>query len=163
MLHLLFTQMGNISLSTSINILKKTVSKTEREHSCNQNIIRVKVDWLSHFSCHNSLSTTKNRNIVRYIYHRIPSGKLIFTLKHCFPGCGLFLDSGTYHDRFLACVSTHQYKTQRPASLEKRIVKSHTPPLLRDLITNHIDNYYNSNIKHDFPGIHNTCSTDGCV
>ena len=36
------------------------------------------IDWTSHSSCYQSISTNEKRNISRYINHRPPSGKMMF-------------------------------------------------------------------------------------
>ena len=53
------------------------------------------VEWNLHFSCYESLSNRENRNISRYIHHRLPPGKMMFELKHRCPHCRLLSDSTT--------------------------------------------------------------------
>ena len=86
-------------------------------------------------------STHEKSNIIRYIHHWLPSGKIIFSLKYRWYRAWSFW---TY-------VNTHQKKLQRLASLQMRLEKLHTLPYLRDLILNHIDNYYNNDINNNFP------------
>ena len=64
------------------------------------------VEWNLYSSYYQLLSTGEKRNISRYIHHCLPSGMMMFDLKHRFPHCKLLPDSATEHDHFLTCINS---------------------------------------------------------
>ena len=109
------------------------------------------IHWVSHYSCYKSLSTNEKRNMSRNIYHRLPSGKMMFDLKYWCPHYILLPDLANDHCHFLTCINSRHHKVNRSVTLTTRLDKLHTPSLLRNLLLHHLDNYYNNELKHDLP------------
>ena len=58
-------------------------------------------------------------------------------------------DLNTDHDHYLTCSFTKHSKTNRLISLTFKRDELHTPLLLRDIIVNSVDQYYNNGLVDD--------------
>ena len=97
---------------------------------------------------------TFKRFNLRFIHHRLPTGKMQFTNDHRCPHCQLIFDTNTPHDHFLQCSKTTTEKKQRLDSIENILDKILSSPKLKKAIINNISLYYkyssdqNTNQQH---------------
>ena len=121
------------------------------------------IEWNLHSKCYKSLSTGEKRNISRYIHHRIPSGKMMFELKHRCPYCRLLPNSTTDHDHFLTCINSSLQKDTRIKTLTNRLDRLNTPPPPRNMILHHVNIFYNNDLLPDLPIITTNLTLDDCI
>ena len=75
----------------------------------------------------------------------------MFKNKHRRISCRMLPDNNTDHDFYSTYVLTKKYKTIHLISLTMKLNKLHTPHLLRDIIVNSVDKYYNNRLIDDLP------------
>ena len=113
------------------------------KYSWNSSIFHA-IDWQNHSLCLSKLSTAKRRTALRFIHHRLPTGKMQFSFKHACPYCTCLFTSSTKHDHFLICEASQEIKMKRLTSIEKAMNKLHTPPKLRNLILAQLKCFYHN-------------------
>ena len=134
----------------------------QSKYQCNASTIQ-NIECNLHSTCYRSLSTGEKRNTSRYIHHRLPSGKMMFELKHHCPYCRLLSDSTTDHDHFLTCINSRHQKDTRLKTLTNRLDKLNTPPPLRNMILHHVNNYYNNGLLPNLPHTNTNLLLDECM
>ena len=109
------------------------------------------IEWKLHSIQFNKISTSGKRSIARLIYHRLPSGNVLFESKHRCPFYAMSPDVNTDHDYYLTCAFTRVSKTKRLTFPTLKLDKIHTPPFLQDTIIHVINQYYNNDLVDDLP------------
>ena len=98
--------------------------------------------WPQHSSSLNNMTETRKRHAIRFIHHRLPTGKMQFGLKHPCPHCKIVFDHNSDHDHFLTCIKSEDQKFKRIQKIELVMLQLNTPPNLRQQILHRISQYY---------------------
>ena len=98
--------------------------------------------WPQHSSSLNNMTETRKRHAIRFIHHRLPTGKMQFGLKHPCPHCKIEFDQNSDHDHFLTCLMSEDQKFKRIKKIELVMLQLNTPPDLRQQILHRISQCY---------------------
>ena len=90
------------------------------------------------------MTETRKRYAIRFIYHRLPIGKMQFELKHPCSHCNILFYYDSDHDHFLTCLKLEDKKFKRIQKIELVMLQLHAPLNLRKQIIHHISQYYQS-------------------
>jgi len=88
------------------------------------------------------MSSSKRRTAIRFMHHRLPTGKMQFTAPHPCPHCKRIFDQSSEHDHFLMCEDSSSNKEKRIEQLGETMKTLHTPPSLIKVILHHVSTYY---------------------
>ena len=100
------------------------------------------INWKSNEKSIRDNRYTQKPFIKRFIHHRLPVGKMIFSAEHRCPYCDKAQDRNTEHDHFLQCNSLREEKTRWIDKLRAILFKNFNPPNLHEEILERIYNYY---------------------
>ena len=84
--------------------------------------------WPHHSSSLNNVTETRKQHAIRFIHHRLLTGKMRFGLKHPCPHCNNLFDHDSDHDHFLTCLKSEEKKLKRIKKTELAMFQSNTPP-----------------------------------
>ena len=105
------------------------------------------INWDSHGSCLLTLNDSLKRFSLRFIHHRLPTGKMLFTYPNSCPYCKSPFTPSSPHDHFLTCSNSSLDKETRLNSIQKTLSTLHTPPLLQQHILLSLSKVYNINLS----------------
>ena len=112
------------------------------------------INWASHGSCLLTLTDSLKRFALRFIHHRLPTGKMVFVSPNSCPYCKIPFTPSSPHDHFLTCSSSSVDKHIRLNSIQKTLSILHTPPLLKQHILLSLSKVYNIDLcpsKYSLP------------
>ena len=110
----------NIRDSSHSSILKDIMA---RKYNYVMQIME-RVNWDDHFASIRKLSHSRKKRFTRrFIYHRLPTGKIQYLNRSRCPHCDLMFTNRTHHDNFLMCISTGVQKHNIFKSLSSTLIK----------------------------------------
>ena len=89
------------------------------------------IDWETQRNIINKLPHAIHRTCLRFIHHRLPTGKMQFDIKHRCPYCNQSPTAVTSHDHFLQCIQSGQRKNIRLKKISQFLSSQHTPPIIK--------------------------------
>ena len=89
------------------------------------------IDWETQRNIINKLPHTLQRTSLRFIHHRLPTGKMQFDIKHRRPYCNQAPTEVTSHDHFLQCIQSGQRKNIRLKTSRNSYLRNTLPPPLK--------------------------------
>ena len=82
--------------------------------------------WSQHSFSLNNMIETKKQHVIRFIHHRLPTGKVQFGLKIPCIHCNIPFDQDSDHDHFLICKNSEDKKFKRIKKIELVMLQLHT-------------------------------------
>ena len=88
------------------------------------------------------MSSSKRRTAIRFMHHRLPTGKIQFTALYPCPRCNKIFDQSSEHDHFLMRKKSTKNKEKRIEKLGETMKSLHTPPSIIKVILQNVSSYY---------------------